>query len=141
MPIAASDRFHSSAAIRLLQVKNNREIIRRIDVIDKMVHRCLRAANLPLQQRIQRPLHVAGSERPAVVKLHAVMKMKNISERIGNLPALGQAGATFRSSPRDSRSSKMRLSIRSDWASIPDPGIKIGRTRLDDHYQCVRLGG
>src|SRR5579863_1360588 len=47
-------------------------------------------------------------------------------------------GATLRSSPRESRSSKMRLSMRSDWASRPTRGSRL--VGLDSMIMTSVLG-
>src|SRR4029077_11597960 len=69
--------------IRLFHVKYHREIIRRLEVVDKSIGCRLGTANLSGKQGIESPLHVAGGERMPVVKLHSVMQMKDVSQRIG----------------------------------------------------------
>ena len=75
--------------VRLFHVEDHRSIVRRIDTVHEAVYRCLRAAYLALQQGIKRPLHIARSQRPPIVKFSAAMKMKDVGQGIGNLPAFG----------------------------------------------------
>ena len=77
--------------VRLFHVKYHGEVIRRIEVIHEAIGRRLGTANLSGKQGIEGPLHIARGERTPVVKLHAVMKVKDVGQRIGNLPALGQS--------------------------------------------------
>ena len=63
--------------VRFLQVEDNGEVVRRVDVIDKAIRRRLCATNPALKQGIKGPLHVARSEWATVVKLCPVMQMKD----------------------------------------------------------------
>ena len=85
---------------RFFEVEDDGVVVGRLDVVHESVDRRLGAANLSLQQGIESPLHVASGQRAAVVELHAVMQMKNIGQRIGNLPAFGQAGRDIQMSRR-----------------------------------------
>ena len=125
---------------RFLHVKDDGEVIGRIDAIDEAVDRRLGAANLALKQGIERPLHVARGERTSIMKLHAVMQMKDVGERIGNLPALGQSGrdiqivAAREQVVEDQIVDALRLRVDSHAR------IEIRRARFDQHHQRVGIG-
>ncbi len=72
-------------------MKGDRRIIRRVNVIHELVNGCLGAANLSLRQGIECPLHIPRGQETAIVEPRPAMQMKNESERIGNVPALGES--------------------------------------------------
>src|SRR6185312_195988 len=74
----------------LFEMKNHRVVIGRINVIHVFVDVGLRADYFVLREGIESPLHVMRGERAAVMKKNAVMKMKDVSKRIGYLPAFRQ---------------------------------------------------
>src|SRR5215469_6042482 len=77
---------------RLLQMEDHCVIIRSVDVIDETIRSGLAAANFSLQQGIEAPLHITRGERASVAEFDAVVQVKDISCRVGNVPVLGQAG-------------------------------------------------
>ena len=127
------------SGIRFLHVKYDSEIVRSIDVIDKVICRRPSAANLPAEQRIEGPFHVARGERSAVVKSYSVTQVKNVSERIGNLPALGQARrdiqirAACEEIVENQAVDALRLRIDSHAR------VEIRRARFDHHHQSVGI--
>src|ERR1700733_5842058 len=74
------------------------------------------------------------------MELDAAMKMKNISERIGNFPALGQTRSHIQIIP--ARQEIVEDQVVNSFRERIDPHawIKIRGTRLDDHDQCVGVG-
>ena len=74
------------------------------------------------------------------MKLHAVMQMKNIGERIGNFPALGEPGrdieiiAAREQIIEDQIVDALRLRIDSDSR------VEIRGARFDHHHQRVGIG-
>ena len=94
----------------------------------------------PLQQRVESPLHIACGQRPPVMKLCTAMKMKDVSQWIRNLPALGQPRShiqvvsTLQQIVKDQVVNPFRLRI------LSHPWIKIRRTRLNNHDQRVGIG-
>src|ERR1700757_4751000 len=79
--------------VRLFHVKDDRGVVGRFDMIDEFVDGRLGTADFSLQQRIEGPLHIAGCQRTAVVKLYATVQMKDVGQRIGDVPALGETGS------------------------------------------------
>src|SRR5271167_816527 len=73
-------------------MKDDGELVGDIDALHETIRGSFRATNLALEQGIERPLYIARSERPSIVKLYARMQVKDVGERIENLPALRQAG-------------------------------------------------
>src|ERR1700690_3068246 len=69
-------------------MKHHAQLVGSVDVINKTISPRFRAANLSRQQGIERPFHIPRSERPTIVKRNATMQMKNIGQRIRNLPPL-----------------------------------------------------
>ena len=126
--------------VRFLHVEDNREVIRSVEMIEKAKGCRFRATNLSSKQGIESPLHVARGQRASVVEFHASMQMKNIGERVGNLPALGQAGGnvevvTAREQVvEDQIVDAFRLRVE------PHTRVEIGGTRFNDHDQCVGVG-
>ena len=59
-------------------MKDDGEVIGRVDVIDEAIDRCFGAAHLALKERIEGPLHVARGERVSIMKLHAAMQVKDV---------------------------------------------------------------
>ena len=124
---------------RLFQMKYDRYIVWRVDVIHKVVSRRFGAANLALQQRIKSPLHIAGSQRPPVVKLHTRTQMKNIGTRIGYVPAhcqlrlYVQVLIARQQIIKQQTVDALRLRIQ------PNSRIQIRRAALDNHDQRVRI--
>ena len=72
-------------------MKDNGEIVGGVDAIDVTIRGGFRAAKLALEQGIERPLDIERSERTSIVELNARMQVEDVSERIGNLPALRQS--------------------------------------------------
>src|SRR5271156_1822945 len=127
-------------SVRFLQVEDYGEIVRCVDAIDEAVNGGFGAANLALQQGIERPLDVARSESASVMELHAVMEMKNVGEGIGNLPAFGQAGgdiqiiAAGKEVVENQIVDALRLPVEADSR------IKVGGARFDQHHERVGIG-
>src|SRR5579862_9463429 len=125
---------------RLFEVEDDGEVVSRVDAIYELINACLGAANLSLQQRIESPLHITRRQRAAVVKLYPVMQMKNISERVGNIPALGQTGsdvqigATGQQVVEDQVVDTFGLSVQTHAR------IEVGWAALNDHDQGVGVG-
>jgi len=72
-------------------MKDNGGIVGGVDAIDVTIRGGFRAAKLALEQGIERPLDIERSERTSIVELNARMQVEDVSERIGNLPALRQS--------------------------------------------------
>jgi len=121
-------------------MKDHSEIVGRINVVDKAIIRRLGAANPALEQRIERPLHIAGGQSAAVMKSDAMMKMKNIGSRIGNLPPLGQPGNHVELIPACHQSIEQQGVNACRVRIEPNPRIKIRRARFDDHDQRIGIG-
>src|ERR1700678_4192976 len=71
------------------EMKHNGGIVGRVKGSTEPIRGCLGTTNLSLQQRIESPLHIARGKRTAIVKLHALVQVKYVSKRIGNVPTLG----------------------------------------------------
>ena len=74
------------------------------------------------------------------MKLDSRMQVKNVGERVGDLPALRQIGddiqviTASQQAVKDQAVDTRRLCVKTD------PGIKIGWARLDDHHQRIGIG-
>ena len=123
-----------------LEMEDDGVVIGRVDAVHESVNRCLRAAHLSLQQGVEGPLHVASGQGAAVVKLHAMVQVEDIGQRIGNVPALGQAGgdievvAAGQQVVEDEVVDALRLRVQTDAR------IEVGGAALDDHHQGVGVG-
>src|SRR5437763_6756926 len=121
-------------------MKSDRVVVGRFDAIDESVRRCAGTANLSLQQGIEGPLHIPRSERAAIVELHSTVKVKDVSQRIGNVPAFGerrldvQVLVTIEQVVEQQGIDTLRLRV------YPNSRIEIGRAALDDHDQGVAVG-
>jgi len=121
-------------------MKDHGELVGRLDVIDEAVRRRFRTANLPLEQGVECPLHVAGSKRPSIVKSYAAMQMENVGQGIRNLPTLGQSGLNIQmlvarqQRVEEEFTNALRLRIN------PDSRIEIRGTAFNDHHESVRIG-
>ena len=120
-------------------MKNDRALIRRINLLHQAVGATFGAMNLALQQGIEAPLHVAGGERTAVAELHAFVQMKDVCLGIGNLPALcesrfyAQVLVTGEKIIEQQSIDTFGLRIES-YARI-----KVCGTRLDNHHQSAGI--
>ena len=72
-------------------MENHCELIRCIDMVHESISGCLGAANLALQQGLERPLHITRGKRPSIVELDPLMEMKDVSLGIRNFPAFGDS--------------------------------------------------
>ena len=93
----------------------------------------------PCMQRVERVFHVSRSERPPIVKFHAVAQVKNVGARVGRLPALGEIGHDIHlrvelyEAVVDQSVEVLRLRVG------PDPRIEIGGHRLDQEIHGAGL--
>ena len=139
-PDRAVRQIPEQGRVLFLHVEDHRDIVRRVDAVHERVHRRLGAANLALQQRVESPLHIARGERTPIVKRDATMQMKDVGERIGNLPAFRQSGSHIQivsarqQIVEDQVVNSFRLRVD------PYPRIKIRWARVDDHDQRVGIG-
>src|SRR5580700_2151291 len=114
-------------------MKDDGEIVRRVEVIHEAISCRLDAVNLAGEQRIEGPLYVPRGERAPVVKLHAMMQMKDVSQRVWILPVLGQSRrhvevvATREQVVENQAVDSLGIRINS-YA-----GVKIRRARFDHH--------
>src|SRR5208337_929283 len=109
-------------------------------VIHETVRRRFRAANLSLEQRIERPLNVAGSKRTPIVKGYAAMEVKNVSQRIRNLPMLRQPGLNIQVLVARQQRVEKELANALRLRINPHPRIEIRWAAFNDHDQRVGLG-
>ena len=92
MPMAPSERFQSSLANGSFRWKMT---VSSSGASMWSTNRrcCFGAANLSVGDGVEGPLHVARSKGPAVVEVHALAKMEDVGQRVGNLPAARRAKA------------------------------------------------
>ena len=140
MPMAPSERFHSRVAKGFFQVEDDGVVVGRLDVIDEAVDRRLGAADFALQQGIESPFHVASGQRASVVKLHPVMQMKNVGQRIGNVPAFGQAGRDVQVGVAGEQVVEDEVVNALGLRVEANARIEVRRAALDDHDQSIGIG-
>src|SRR5580692_1922470 len=122
---------------RLLQMKYHGERVGSIDVIHGPIRCCFRAANFSLQQGIEGPLYVPRSERAAIVKLHALMQVEYISQRIWDFPTLRQSRLHVKMLVAGAQVIEQQLINSLGIGFQTNPWIQIGGAALDNHHQCV----
>ena len=61
-----------------------------VDLFDHAVGGAFGRGDGVRENRIEGELHVGGGERAAVVELHSGAEMKDVGERVGRFPALGE---------------------------------------------------
>ncbi len=125
---------------RFFEMEDDGVVVGHVDAVHESVNRCFCAAHLSLQQGVEGPLHVASGQGAAVMKLDAVVQVEDVGQRIGNVPAFGQAGgdvkvvAAGEQVVEDEIIDAFRLRVQAD------AGIEVGGTALDDHHQGVGIG-
>ena len=137
---SAIGKIPQQACKGLFEMEDDGEIIGRINALHILISRGTRAADGAVEHGINRPLHVARGQRAAVVEADARAQMKNVGQRIGNLPACRHAGLQIEMLiATDKR-------IEDEHVNAFRPGIganawiEIRRSGLDDHHQRVGVG-
>ena len=74
------------------------------------------------------------------MKLHAVVQMEDIGQRIGNIPAFGQAGGDVEMVVAGQQVVEDEVVDALGLRVQADAGIEVGRAALDDHHQGVGIG-
>jgi len=124
---------------RLLQTKDNGEIVGDLEVIHVTVGGGASGADLALKHRVEGPLDVARGQRPAVVERHAAAEVENVGLRVRDFPAFGERRSdvemfiTIQQIVKDECVDALRLRVDAD------SGIEICRTALDDHHERVGI--
>ena len=108
--------------------------------LDLRVSAGLGAAQLAAEQGIEGPLHVARGQRLSVVKANAVMQVKDVGLRIGNLPAVGQPGLQVEMVVATNQRVEEQLVDAFRLGVHANPRIEVGGAALDDHDQRVGIG-
>src|ERR1051326_6452741 len=120
-------------------MEHHGRVVRCIDVSHKMKSRAFGTANLALHQAVVAPLHVTRSERASVVKLDPATQVKDVGERIGNVPAGGDSRRSIevfiarKEIIEDESVNSLGLCVEAN------PRVKIGGTAFDDHHQRVGI--
>src|SRR5260370_9806227 len=85
-PTPSLRQIPQQGCIGFFQMKYQSALVGRFDVIYETVRRRLRASNLSFEQRVERPLNVAGSKRPSIEKSYSSIHVEDDGHRSRNIP-------------------------------------------------------
>src|ERR1700691_5752140 len=143
---AIRDDAHCSREIpqqgheRLLQVKDDRVIVRRLDATHGGKGSSFRAANFAAGERIEGPLYIARGEWLTILEAHPRAQMEDVSEGIGNLPTFSQPGlhVEVRITAHQRIEEQFVYALR--LCVDTHARIEIRGAALNDHHQRVGIG-